>query len=371
MFFGSMQYILILFWLAAMALFGYAGGMHRKERVLGRAERRATWAYAIIMIVPIIAFAGMRDRYFGDTSMYYRNFLSIPADFDGKIAYIQSITKDTGFYAFGALLSMIIGDNVRVYFTILAAIQLLCLAKTYRKYSEDFWFAMFLFVATTDIYSWMFNGIRQFTAVTIIFAASGWLFKKKLIRFSLAVAFASLFHQSALLMIPIAFIVQGRAWNWKTLTVIFFTVLAIAFVGTFTNLLGSALEDTQYRNVVSDWQSWEDDGTNPLRVLVYAMPTLLSLLGRRRIKQSDDRVMHICCNLGIISTALYMISMVTSGIFIGRLPIYCSLYANGILLPWELKHMFTQRFGRVMRMAAIACYLVFYVFQVYFVWGML
>lgn len=44
----------------------------------------------------------------------------------------------------------------------------------------------------------------------------------------------------------------------------------------------------------------------------------------------------------IISTALYAISMVTSGIFIGRLPIYCSLYANGILLPWELNHLFGQ-----------------------------
>lgn len=367
---GSSQYILILVWMAFTALLSYAAGMSRKERVLGRVERRATWLYAILLIVPIIAFAGMRDRYFGDTSMYYRNFLSIPADMNGKLEYVRSVKKDTAFYAFGALLSTIVGDNARIYLIVLAAIQGLCLVKTYRKYSEDLWFAMFLFVASTDIYSWMFNGIRQFTAVTIIFAASGWLFRKKLIRFSIAVAFASLFHQSALLMIPIAFIVQGKAWNWKTLVVIFFSVLAIAFVGTFTRLLGSALEDTQYRNVVSDWQSWEDDGTNPLRVLVYSVPTIIALLGRRRIRQSDDRVVHICCNLGIISTALYLISMVTSGIFIGRLPIYCSLYANGILLPWELKYMFKRETGRVIRMLAIVCYILFYAFQVYVQWGL-
>ena len=69
--------------------------------------------------------------------------------------------------------------------------------------------------------------------------------------------------------------------------------------------------------------------------------------------------------MGIISTALYLVSMVTSGIFMGRLPIYCSLYANGILLPWELKHVF----GRQMRSLAIGCYVLFCVFQLRYAWG--
>lgn len=367
----SMQYILVIIWLLIAAMLGRLSGMHRKERVLGRVERRATWTYTLLLALPLILFAGMRRYSWADTYTYYRSFLSIPESISGKLRYLDSVTKDKGFYAIGTVLSLIIGSNARAYFIVIAVIQGLCLVKTYRRYSEDLWLAMFLFVATTDIYSWMFNGIRQFMAVTIIFAASGWLFRRKLLPFFLAVLFASLFHQSALLMIPIAVIVQGRAWNWKTLAVIAMTVLAIVFVGTFTNLLGSALEETQYRNVVSDWQSWEDDGTNPLRVLVYAVPTLISMIGYRKIRKSDDRVVHICCNMGIISTALYAISMVTSGIFIGRLPIYCSLYANGILLPWELNHLFGQGRGRLLRLAAIVCYLAFYYFQMHLAWGLI
>ena len=183
--------------------------------------------------------------------------------------------------------------------------------------------------------------------------------------------FASTFHKSALLLIPIGLIVQGKAWNWKTLIVLFFTVLAIVFVGTFTNLLGSVLEDTQYRNVVFDMTYYQDDGTNPLRVLVYSVPTILSLIGYRRIKACKDREIHIACNMGIISTALYLISMATSGILLGRLPIYCSLYANGILLPWELNHVFLRGTGKLVRMAAIAFYMLFYVFQVHFQWGLI
>lgn len=366
----SMQYILILLWMLLAGVVSNVAGFCRKERVLGRVERRATWVYALLLVIPIVAMAGMRNKYFGDTGNYYNVFMNIPQTHSERMAYIASLKKDKGFYIMGVLLKMVIGGNPRIYLIILAAMQMFCLVKTYRRYSADFWLAIFVFVASTDVYSWMFNGIRQFTAVCIVFAGSGFLFRKKLILFSLVVAFASLFHQSALLMIPIAFIVQGRAWNWKTMVVIFFTVLAIAFVGTFTNLLGSALEDTQYRNVVSDWQAWNDDGTNPLRVLVYAMPTLISLLGFKLIKHSDDRIVHICCNLGIVSTALYLISMVTSGVFIGRLPIYCSLYANGILLPWELKHMFKRETGRVIRLLAIVCYIAFYYFQVHFTWGM-
>ena len=106
--------------------------------------------------------------------------------------------------------------------------------------------------------------------------------------------------------------------------------------GLFTETLDVMLADTQYKNVVSDWTSWQDDGTNPLRVLVYSVPTILSLFCRKKIIKEGGRVIQVACNMSIMSSALYLISMVTSGIFMGRLPIYCSLYANGILLPWDV-----------------------------------
>ena len=69
------------------------------------------------------------------------------------------------------------------------------------------------------------------------------------------------FHGSALIVIPFLFVAQGKAWNKKTILVIMATIAAVTFIGSFTNLLDSVLADTQYTNVVSDWQSWQDDGT--------------------------------------------------------------------------------------------------------------
>lgn len=126
-------------------------------------------------------------------------------------------------------------------------------------------------------------------------------------------------------MLPVIFIVQGKAWNRKTIFATICTMVAIVYVERFTNVLDTLLADTQYTNVVSDWQGYKDNGTNPLRVLVYAIPTIISIMGLKYIRNIDDPVINISCNMSIISTVLYCLSMVTSGIFIGRLPIYCSL----------------------------------------------
>ena len=362
-----MQYILILFWLFFAAVLGHTAGMHRRVKVLGKEERRATQLYAWIVILPLILMAATRSNYVGDTYAYLSDYRSIPSSLSGKLAYIQSHGKDTGFYALGALISVFAGAHFRYFFLMIALIQGYCLMKTYRKFSEDYWFAIFVFVASTDFVSWMQNGIRQFVAVAITFAAAEPIFKKKYVKACLMIAFASLFHKSALMMIPVIFIVQGRPWNWKTILVILGTVIIMSASGVFTDTLDTVLADTQYRNVVSDWRGGGDDGTNPLRVVVYSVPTILSLLCRKKITKSGDRVIQIACNMSIISTALYLVSMVTSGIYIGRLPIYCSLYANGILLPWELKHVF----GKNIRVLSIVCYLLFYYIQMHFIWGML
>ena len=73
--------------------------------------------------------------------------------------------------------------------------------------------------------------------------------------------------------------------------------------------------------------------------------------------------------MSIISTSLYLFSMVTSGIFIGRLPIYFSLYSNGILLPWELDNLFTENSKQIVWLFMIIGYLGFYYYQMHMAWG--
>lgn len=356
------NYYLILVWVAVAWMIGLCTKVQRTEYVCGEKVQRYYPLWAFLIYLPLVIWSGFRGN-IGDTWSYMKMFDEIPSGWSNLTGYIHTIEKDRGFYFFTAVIKNLIGDNVNLYFIILALIQVALLIKVYRKYSPNYIVTFFLFVASTDYISWMFNGIRQFTAVTITFFAFEYILKKKYVPAVLIVLFASLFHGSALLVLPFIFIAQGEAWNKKTILFIIAIIVAVMFIGKFTNILDTLLAETQYKNVVSDWQEWGDDGTNILRVLVYAVPSVLSLVGLRFIKYADNPVINLCTNMSIVSVGFYVVSMFTSGIFIGRLPIYFSLYGY-ILLPWEIEHMFSEKSAKLVYLMMIAGYLGFYVYSI-------
>ena len=357
------QYILIFVWLGFCAIIAEKSSVIKTEVVCGGTVERFPWWFAFVAFVPVIWMAGHRGNV-GDTGAYLSGFLNMPDSFAGIPAYAETQAKDPGFYVFSAILKQFIGNHSVRYFTVLAGIQGIILLTVYRKYSSAYIVSLFLFLASTDYISWMYNGIRQFMAVTIIFAATPLMLRKKYVPLILVILLASLFHQSALIMIPIVLIAQGKAWNTRTLLFIAIVIIAVLFVGRFTSLLDAVLEETQYASVVSDYTSWNDDGTNPIRVLVYSLPAILAFLGRKRIMYEDDQLINLCTNFSLVTAGLYLVSMFTSGIFLGRLPIYTSLYSY-ILLPWEIENLFIRESKRLMYVAMIVGYLGFYYYQMH------
>lgn len=357
------QYILILIWIGFMALISNLIYMKRFELVCGEEVKRYRWIFAIIVFIPIIWMAGNRG-WFADTGAYITNYQAMPSNIFELPTYIANVSKDKGFSALSVVLKSFLGSDYTPYLMVLAVFQGVSLVCFFRKYSSDYILSVFLFVASTDYISWMFNGLRQFMAVTIILFATPLMLKKKYFAVICVILLASTMHQSALLMIPFVIIAQGEAWNKKTLLFIAAALLAIVFVDQFTNILDDTLSGTQYVNVVSDYTSWNDDGTNPLRVAVYSVPALLALLGRKQIRAKRNLVINFCTNMSIISMGLYLISMVTSGIFIGRLPIYCSLFGY-ILLPWEINNLFTKDSKIIAYIGVIGAYIVFYYYSIF------
>lgn len=361
------QYIFILVWIAAMFfLKSVMSGGYRVENILGKKEYRVSWGFAAFAFCPVVIMATFRGD-MGDSYAYKTMFRNLPNTISGLLNYIPSVTKDKGFSALSGIIKCIFGSNDVVYFCVLASIQAIILVTIYRKYSTNYLLSIFLFIASTDYLSWMFNGVRQFAAVTIIFASTKFMLEKKWVPTILMILLASTMHQSALVMIPIVIIVQGKAWNKRTILFLSAALVAVTFVNQFTSILDNMMQETQYANMVNDWTLWGDDGTNVFRVLVYSVPTILSLIGLKYIHYENDPVINFCANMSIVSTGLYIISMFTSGIFIGRLPIYASLY-NYIMLPWEIDHMFTKKSSKIMGLFMVVAYLAFYWYQVVITW---
>ena len=343
----------------------------KKEVVCGKVEERWTMSSAFLLVLPYILWAGFRSDIYGDTYSYRKMFNEAPSSLSQIFSYINEATKDKGFSALVIIVKLIVGNSDVLFFLIIATFQLACIVYIYRKYSCNFWFSIFIFVAATDYMSWMHNGIRQFIAVAIILASSELIIKKKYISVVLLVLLASTFHASALLMIPGIFIIQGKAWNKKTILTLALALVAILMIDKFTGILDYLLAETQYSNMVTDWQEWQDDGTNPIRVLVYSIPMLLSLIGYRQIKAVDDNLINISVNFSVLASGIALISMVTSGIFIGRMVETVYLIPLLILLPWELKNLFTVDSSRLVSLFAVVGYIAFFYYQMHFAWGLL
>lgn len=67
--------------------------------------------------------------------------------------------------------------------------------------------------------------------------------------------------------------------------------------------------------------------------------------------------------MSLISMGIYVVSIFTSGIFIGRIPIYFSLFSY-ILLPWELRKIFSKEKFTIVLAIMVVLYMIFYFIQV-------
>ena len=227
---------------------------------------------------------------------------------------------------------------------------------------------MFLFVASTDYLSWMHNGIRQFLAATIIFACLPLLLKKRYVAMVLVVLLVSQLHLSALVVLPFIFIVNGRAWNFRTILFIIGVIVSMFFIDNITGFITNAIEDTAYEGNIEYF--FDDNGTNLYRVLFYSVPALGALLLRPYVDAADEPLINVCVNLSVVAAGFYVLSFFTSGILIGRLPIYFSL-ANYILIPWLIREVFDRNSVLLVEAGVVGVYVVFFYYQVGVTWHLL
>ena len=68
-------------------------------------------------------------------------------------------------------------------------------------------------------------------------------------------------------------------------------------------------------------------------------------VGRRQIKEADNPVVNIMTNFSILTSGIAVVSMKTSGIFIGRLISYGSVYSASILSSLGNGKYFYREFG--------------------------
>lgn len=309
---------------------------------------------AFLVFAYIVFWAGMRKHYV-DTGAYIFSFNN--ASWSDLSNLDFSFNSGWGFNILEVLFRKCISSNSQIWLMFLAAVSGALVAITFYKYSENYFYSVFLFLATTD-FVWMMNGIRQFLVVAILFAATPLIEKNKWFKYFFLVLFCSAIHGTALIMIPIYFFVKCKPWKPQVIVLFGCILFVLFFTSSFTNLLENILKETKYDNISEQFS--QDDGVNPLRTLLFCITTFLSYVARKRLPQNDLKI-NIFTNMSLITSGFYLIAMPTSGILFGRLPIYTQLYQY-LLLPYVINNFFDRKTKIIIYLISIVLFLLYFNF---------
>lgn len=348
-------------------IWGIIGNITAKPVALdnGKYRLKVNFFMAMIAFSAVIVFAGLRSGGV-DTPVYISWFNDLPIGFS-KIGSLLTDEDDPGFLLFTLFIKTYISTDYTVWLFIIAFISGFCIMIGFYNYSSNFALSAFLFIASSQ-FTWMFNGIRQYLVVTILFACTSFIIKKKWIPYFILVLILSTIHKTAIVMIPIYFIVSGEPWNRRMLLIILGVFICMLFADKFLNIFDSVMQETEYAVGYNEIKK-TDDGVNIFTILIALVPVGLSFLFRKTLAQKYTSIMKLSTNMSIMSLCIYIFSKITrSGILVGRMAVYFSIY-NFILLPWLIDNIFEIKERRLIKYTMIICYIVLFYYQMEIAWG--
>ncbi|MEI4828904.1 EpsG family protein [Bacillus sp. FJAT-53711] len=299
-----------------------------------------------VALLPLVLISGLRKD-IGDTGFY--KYAYKISDFTWN--HIKS-EKDIGFGIFQMFLKKFSDDPQIMVFTTALITNVLVILVLY-KYSRLFELSMYVYI-TGGWYLVSMNGIRQSLAAAIIFTATKFLIEGNWKKYILIVLIASTFHQSALILIPIYFLVRFKAWSKTTFILIFCSILLVIVFNQFTSVLFAAIENTQY----GQYKDFVAQGANVFRVAVYAVPLVIAYLGREKLREIYPDCDYIV-NMSIINVVFMIVS--TQNWIFARFSIYFGLYQI-ILISWIVK-VFNEKDQKLVYYAILVFYFIYYYYE--------
>jgi transmembrane protein EpsG len=294
----------------------------------------------------LVMVSGLRTN-IGDT-YFYRHSYEIN---NFTWSYITT-EKDLGFGLLQMILQLFSRDpQILIFITALITNGLIILVLY--KYSRMLEISLYVYI-TSGLFLVSMNGIRQFLAAAIIFAATKFILDGSWKKFFVVVLIASTFHLSALLFLPIYFLVRTKAWTKTTVLLLLIAVIIVIGYNQFTDLLFAAIGESQYGN----YENFTEGGANKLRIAVYGAPLIIAYLGRDKLRRLFPKSDYIV-NLSLLNV-VFMVIASQNWIF-ARFTIYFGLYQL-ILIAWVIK-LFREKDQKLIYFALLAFYFIYFYYE--------
>jgi len=195
------------------------------------------------------------------------------------------------------------GFGSRVWFLFTAFVTNGLILYGIYKLSPDFYLSVLLYVVITGCYYESFNIIRQYFAISILFATFHYVLEHKIWKYILAILVATCFHISALTMLPLVFILKIRFPVWSLWTLFAVSILfgSQLMMWSVSNIIPSI---TLYAGYANDAPNLEID-TGMLKFFYIILGGGLLLTFPRISNQVPGKTIYL--NAAIIALAIYFI----------------------------------------------------------------
>lgn len=274
--------------------------------------------FILLALISLIAVSGFRYKSGTDFYAYTENYQ--------VLGNAESVNlEDEGDVGFTILCMWLltISKDPQIMFLVTAIITNILIVLILMKYSRRFELSMWLYI-TTFVYYSTFNGLRQWMAAAIVFTGTKYLLEERNFKKYLPIVlFASLFHGSSLIMIPIYFFINSKTFSKRNLLMILGFSFAVFAYSQFLPILSRILEGTQYANYIQILET-DTNGINPLRLAVYFSPVGVALFFYNKVnlehRMEIDRLINMCI-IGFL-----IMFMALRQVFFARLVFYFDLY---------------------------------------------
>ncbi len=216
-----------------------------------------------------------------------------------------------------ALISAVIYDDFATMFFNVALFTVVLNVRTISKYSSNFFVGIMLYIF---IGAWhnSFNGIRQYMAAAVIFAGHRFILEKKFWKYCLVVLLASCCHITALVMLPLYFVVNRKV-NLKNIIL----VVGIAVIMRYSYDFFFSIMNTVKGRDQTEFTYMQTE-VNIFRILVAFAPLVLPIFARKGFL--EDRENRLYFNM-LLMNAAFMFATAESA-YLARVGIYTEIFAT-------------------------------------------
>ena len=293
----------------------------------------------ILLMLPLIGLLGLRTSY-NDTGAYINGFQNA-----AKLSEFFSDPENYDLLSnplFNLYTSVIRAatDNYHIYFMLAAIFVVVLMVTFFYRIADGDTYALTVYTyLTLGTYFFALAAMKQTIAMAVLCHSVLALRDHKYLRFTVLVLLAGLFHTYAWCFF-VLLLLTGKPWRLRTFAVVAVTVFIML---TFNDSISRLLE---YADVMGKGAAEEmvfsGEGMNILRVAVYGIVPVASLVFRRILEPQMERKHYIMLHMSIISFMFMLLASINGANMFGRMARYFEV-GTIYMFPWMIRYLFDQK----------------------------